>query len=230
MDCSHTHSRWQPQVRVAYDYYPFGLTWHNPAAADTPEGRHDHAYQDKEFQWNEFGAGAGMALYDFHARMYDPATATWSVPDPAEQFSNPYLAMGNNPVANVDPDGRFINEFFDALEYFSPIVIRPEFHLGSQSRGIGFGISIGRPKLIPVSLRWEYGKTYYWKKFGNPKGWETKRGGEITYLWFFSMTGTEYDSGETSQRTSTFTIGSPFFNIKYENDYQPDFVHKITPK
>jgi RHS repeat-associated protein len=101
-------SRWQPQVRVAYDYYPFGLTWHNPAAADTPEGRHDHAYQDKEFQWNEFGAGAGMALYDFHARMYDPATATWSVPDPAEQFSNPYLAMGNNPVIGVDPDGRFV--------------------------------------------------------------------------------------------------------------------------
>jgi len=108
MDCSHTHSRWQPQVRVAYDYYPFGLTWHNPAAADTPEGRHDHAYQDKEFQWNEFGAGSGMALYDFHARMYDPATATWSVPNPAEQFSNPYLAMGNNPVVGVDPDGRVV--------------------------------------------------------------------------------------------------------------------------
>ena len=93
---------------MAYDYYPFGLTWHNPAAADTPEGRHDHAYQDKEFQWNEFGAGAGMALYDFHARMNDPATATWSVPDPAEQFSNPYLAMGNNPVVGVDPDGKAV--------------------------------------------------------------------------------------------------------------------------
>ena len=115
MDCSHTLSRWQPQVRVAYDYYPFGLTWHNPAAADTPEGRHDHAYQDKEFQWNEFGAGAGMALYDFHARMYDPATATWSVPDPAEQFSNPYLAMGNNPVIAVDPDGR--------IAWLVPVVI-----------------------------------------------------------------------------------------------------------
>jgi RHS repeat-associated protein len=101
-------SRWEPMVRVAYDYYPFGLTWHNPAEFHTPEGIHDHAYQDKEYQWNEFGAGAGMALYDFHARMYDPATATWSVPDPAEQFANPYLAMGNNPVVGVDPDGRFV--------------------------------------------------------------------------------------------------------------------------
>jgi RHS repeat-associated protein len=101
-------SRWEPMVRVAYDYYPFGLTWNNPAEFETPEGIHDHAYQDKEYQWNEFGSGAGLALYDFHARMYDPATATWSVPDPAEQFSNPYLAMGNNPVIGVDPDGRIV--------------------------------------------------------------------------------------------------------------------------
>ena len=69
MDCSHTHSRWQPQVRVAYDYYPFGLTWHNPEAADTPEGRHDHAYQDKEFQWNEFGAGSFSAEWFISARI-----------------------------------------------------------------------------------------------------------------------------------------------------------------
>ena len=32
----------------------------------------------------------------------------WFVPDPAEQFANPYLAMGNNPVVYVDPDGEFI--------------------------------------------------------------------------------------------------------------------------
>ncbi|NEN25325.1 hypothetical protein G3O08_17650, partial [Cryomorpha ignava] len=32
----------------------------------------------------------------------------WFTPDPAEQFSNPYLAMGNNPVMYVDPDGEFI--------------------------------------------------------------------------------------------------------------------------
>jgi hypothetical protein len=38
---------------------------------------------------------------------YDDQTASWLVPDPAEQFSNPYLAMGNNPVMYVDPDGEF---------------------------------------------------------------------------------------------------------------------------
>ncbi|NEN25806.1 hypothetical protein G3O08_20155 [Cryomorpha ignava] len=32
----------------------------------------------------------------------------WLLPDPAEQFHNPYLAMGNNPVMYVDPDGEFV--------------------------------------------------------------------------------------------------------------------------
>jgi hypothetical protein len=40
--------------------------------------------------------------------MYDGATGRWLVPDPAAQFANPYLAMGNNPVVMNDPDGRFI--------------------------------------------------------------------------------------------------------------------------
>jgi RHS repeat-associated protein len=39
---------------------------------------------------------------------YDDLTVRWTLPDPAEQFHNPYLAMGNNPVVYVDPDGEFI--------------------------------------------------------------------------------------------------------------------------
>jgi RHS repeat-associated protein len=122
--------RWAPQVRVTYDYYPYGLTWEDPRLPGSPESVHDHCYQDKEFQWAEFTTGHGLALHDFHvtkrlvaaqrrlsdsspaaqrcgARMYDGATGRWLVPDPAAQFANPYLAMGNNPVMGVDPDGRF---------------------------------------------------------------------------------------------------------------------------
>lgn len=40
--------------------------------------------------------------------VYDPQGGRWFTPDPAEQFGNPYLAMGNNPVRYVDPDGRFV--------------------------------------------------------------------------------------------------------------------------
>lgn len=39
---------------------------------------------------------------------YDDQKLRWTMPDPAEQFSNPYLAMGNNPVMYTDPDGEFI--------------------------------------------------------------------------------------------------------------------------
>jgi RHS repeat-associated protein len=106
---------WAPMVRVTYDYYPYGLTWENPKLPTDPNAVHDHAYQGKEFQFAEFTTGHGLALYDFHARMYDPATARWLVPDPAAQFANPYLAMGNNPVAFVDPDGQ--------LAFIVPVII-----------------------------------------------------------------------------------------------------------
>jgi S-formylglutathione hydrolase FrmB len=35
----------------------------------------------------------------------------WFTPDPANQFANPYLAMGNNPVMYVDPNGEFVFKF-----------------------------------------------------------------------------------------------------------------------
>jgi RHS repeat-associated protein len=100
--------RWKPQVRVTYDYYPFGLTWENPKLPGTEEGLHDHTYQDKEYQFAEFSDGRGLELHDFHARMYDATTGRWLVPDPAAQFANPYLAMGNNPLTGIDPDGRVV--------------------------------------------------------------------------------------------------------------------------
>jgi RHS repeat-associated protein len=100
--------RWKPQVRVTYDYYPFGLTWENPKLTGTEEGLHDHTYQDKEYQFAEFADGRGLELHDFHARMYDATTGRWLVPDPAAQFANPYLAMGNSPMVSIDPDGRVV--------------------------------------------------------------------------------------------------------------------------
>jgi hypothetical protein len=37
--------------------------------------------------------------------MYDATIARWLVPDPMRQYFSPYLAMGNNPIRRVDPDG-----------------------------------------------------------------------------------------------------------------------------
>ncbi len=44
-------------------------------------------------------------LAAFEARMYDAITGRWLAVDPQHQFHSPYLAMGNNPVMMVDPDG-----------------------------------------------------------------------------------------------------------------------------
>ncbi|EOR96767.1 hypothetical protein ADIARSV_0030 [Arcticibacter svalbardensis MN12-7] len=56
-------------------------------------------------------------MYDFGARMYDPATGRWNAPDPARQFifESPYATLGNNPLIYVDPDGRFIHIFVGAV-------------------------------------------------------------------------------------------------------------------
>jgi RHS repeat-associated protein len=61
-----------------------------------------YSERDDETGWNHF-----------EAREYDPVTGRWTSKDPAGQFQSPYLGMGNNPVSNVDPDGRriIINRF-----------------------------------------------------------------------------------------------------------------------
>ncbi|MEO0334632.1 MAG: RHS repeat-associated core domain-containing protein, partial [Bacteroidota bacterium] len=81
------------------DYYPFGAT-HEQDGYTGSENK--YRYQGKEWQ-----AELGLNLYDFHARQYDPLLGRWHVTDPQNQFGSPYLAMGNNPILMVDPDGEF---------------------------------------------------------------------------------------------------------------------------
>jgi hypothetical protein len=57
----------------------------------------------------------GLDWYNHGARMYAPELGRWHVQDPALQFSNPYLAMGNNPVMMSDPDGQWVHLLVGAL-------------------------------------------------------------------------------------------------------------------
>ncbi|MCF8284672.1 MAG: hypothetical protein K9I48_06815, partial [Sphingobacteriales bacterium] len=50
--------------------------------------------KEQETNWN-----------NFELRMYDANLGRWMSPDPYGEFFSPYLAMGNNPVSTVDPDG-----------------------------------------------------------------------------------------------------------------------------
>jgi RHS repeat-associated protein len=43
----------------------------------------------------------------FELRNYDARIARWTSIDPADQYNSPYMAMGNDPVNMIDPDGAF---------------------------------------------------------------------------------------------------------------------------
>ncbi|SEK63850.1 DUF6443 domain-containing protein [Parapedobacter koreensis] len=88
------------------DYYPYGLQYREVIRAGAPII--NYLYAGKEFQ-------NGLKLYDFGSRFYDATIGRWGVPDPAEQFVNPYLALGNNPIIYADPDGEWIHIVVGAL-------------------------------------------------------------------------------------------------------------------
>jgi RHS repeat-associated protein len=73
------------------------------------ETKYRYAYQgqfaelDKETGWSHF-----------ESREFDPVIGRWLVPDPAGQHWSPYLAMGNNPVVSVDPNGEIAGTIIGA--------------------------------------------------------------------------------------------------------------------
>ena len=91
------------------DYYPFGLQYRQYVRAGSP--KINYLYSGKEFQ-------DGLKLYDFGSRYYDATIGRWGTPDPAQQYVNPYLALGNSPVNGVDPDGEFF-EIFGLINLFT---------------------------------------------------------------------------------------------------------------
>ena len=126
------------KTRQFYDYYPYGLP-----IADIHENlnRYLNKYTAKEHQTGEYMSRGidqrGLEMFDFHARFFDPQLARWHAPDPAMQFSNPYLGIGNNPVMYVDPDGEFV--------FFIPHV-----SFGNGSFDIGLTVGLGLPKAASV--------------------------------------------------------------------------------
>ncbi|MFV0515420.1 MAG: RHS repeat-associated core domain-containing protein, partial [Jhaorihella sp.] len=63
------------------------------------DGGYRYNYQGQELD-RETGKVA------FEARLYDSRINRWLTIDPAHEFHSPYLAMGNNWVSVIDPDGR----------------------------------------------------------------------------------------------------------------------------
>jgi len=90
------------------DYYPFGGTFQEWTAT-SPEN--NYQYNGKELQ-------PETQWVDYGFRMYDPYGGRWFNLDPLakEYYSlSPYNYVANNPIKNIDPDGRFIGTVVGAI-------------------------------------------------------------------------------------------------------------------
>jgi len=74
-----------------------------------------------DVQWDDaYGAG----LHYMHARHYSPTLGRFLQPDPAAAEGNLYGYAGNNPVTNVDPEGRFWGLIIRIVVRYGPAVAR----------------------------------------------------------------------------------------------------------
>ena len=100
----------------------------------------------------------------------------------------------------------------------SPVAIKFDYGFGSTNH---FGVDVSLGMSGAPSYRWHCGASYYFggNAYGNYNGWETRTGAEFRVLPSVSISGTKFKSGEFSQTTNKITIGDPFTNVSYENDY-----------
>ena len=83
-------------------YYPFGTAF----AENTVDEQKKQPYK---YNGKELDQMHGLNLYDYSARYYESAVGRFTSVDPlAEKYYSwsPYVYGGNNPILNIDPDGR----------------------------------------------------------------------------------------------------------------------------
>ena len=80
-------------------YYPFGLTM----AGISSKALNGIAENKKKYQGYEFNSDFDLNLYESFYRTHDPQLGRFWQIDPKPYFpESPYVAMGNNPIKNID--------------------------------------------------------------------------------------------------------------------------------
>ena len=107
----------QGNVRVTFDRGTDGTARVKETRHYYPSGLVFSSYQTGAVNKFGFGGkeeyGSPLGWLNFHARMYDPAIARWSVPDPLAELTkheSPYLYCAANPVNFSDPSGCYAIE------------------------------------------------------------------------------------------------------------------------
>src|SRR5690606_19542723 len=103
------------------DYYPFGAR----------HKRGDYVISDNRYRYNgkEEQTVGNVGFLDYGARMYDAAIGRWHSVDPMGEGRpgvTVYNFTWNNPILNIDPDGRWANPIYDEFGNF----------MGTDDRGL----------------------------------------------------------------------------------------------
>ncbi|MEO9801589.1 MAG: RHS repeat-associated core domain-containing protein, partial [Reichenbachiella sp.] len=180
------------------DYYPFGM-------AMTHAGSRNH----------RFGYQGEFAEYDqetgfnhFELREYDQRIGRFMVPDPYRQFASPYMAMGNNPINGVDPDGGCFTRDADGN-----YIECPEADIGATMNG-AFG------------YEWTFGEA----------GWDLTNAADVAgYLAYFSAAPEEvigtakYYEWRYVEHIEKYGTRPPDYYLGYGHKYINRFSTELNP-
>ena len=121
-----------------------------------------------------------------------------------------------------DPDGEnplliaaavyflfFTETRYEVQKYVSPVAVNIDFRWGTHQQGIGFNVSYGIPKSLPYAIQWEQGSSYYWKNYGDYRGYEHRKGSEQSILGVYHRGKTHYETEEFTQTVGKKSFGIP---------------------
>lgn len=129
------------QVVATYDYLPYGEIMRK--FVTNPKYEISYLFTGQEYD-EETG------LYNYHARLYDPAIGRFYQMDPEAQCFSPYLYAGNSPIAFIDPDGQ--------LFFLIPVALA----IG----GAFLGGAAANNNWNPMKWKWDNPNTYMGIGFG----------------------------------------------------------------